>query len=232
MITVRPADERGKTQTPWLDSHHTFSFNQYYDPRYTGFRDLVVINEDHVAPGKGFPTHGHRDMEIISYVVEGALAHRDSTGVNSVIRPGDVQRMSAGTGVRHSEFNPSDTEPTHFLQIWIQPEQDGLPPGYEQRTFPEADRRGTLRLVASRDGQEGSVTVHQDVRLYVGTLAAGEELTHHVSDDRHAWVQVIRGTVRLNGTPLTAGDGAAVSKETVLQIRAIEAAELLLFDLA
>jgi quercetin 2,3-dioxygenase len=231
MITVRPAGERGKTQTSWLDSNHTFSFNQYYDPRYTGFRDLVVINEDYVAPGKGFPTHGHRDMEIISYVVEGALAHRDSTGVSSVIRPGDVQRMSAGTGVRHSEFNPSDTEPTHFLQIWIQPEQDGLPPSYEQRTFPEADRRGTLRLVASRDGQEGSVTVHQDVRLYVAMLTAGEELTHHIGDDRHAWVQVIRGTVRLNGTQLRAGDGAAISKETVLQIHATEAAELLLFDL-
>jgi redox-sensitive bicupin YhaK (pirin superfamily) len=232
MITVRPAHERGKTQTPWLDSHHTFSFNQYYDPRYTGFRDLVVINEDDVAPGKGFPTHGHRDMEIISYVVEGALAHQDSTGVSSIIRPGDVQRMSAGTGVRHSEFNPSDTEPTHFLQIWIQSEQEGLPPGYEQRTFPEADRRGTLRLVASRDGRDGSVTVHQDVQLYIGTLAAGEEFIHHLGDDRHAWVQVIGGAVRLNGSPLTAGDGAAISKEPVLQIRATEAAELLLFDLA
>jgi quercetin 2,3-dioxygenase len=232
MITVRRAHERGSTQTAWLDSRHTFSFNQYYDPRYTGFRDLVVINEDHVAPGKGFGTHGHRNMEIISYVVEGGLAHRDSTGISSVIRPGDVQRMSAGTGVRHSEFNPSDTEPTHFLQIWIQPEQDGLPPSYEQRPFPQADRRGTLRLVASRDGQDGSVTVHQDVRLYVGTLATGEALVHHLGDDRHAWVQVIRGAVRLNGTSLTAGDGAAISKETVLQIHATEAAELLLFDLA
>jgi quercetin 2,3-dioxygenase len=232
MITVRPAHERGKTQTAWLDSHHTFSFNRYYDPRYTGFRDLVVINEDEVAPGQGFPTHGYRNMEIISYVVEGALAHQDSTDVSSIIRPGDVQRMSAGTGVRHSEFNPSDTAPTHFLQIWIQPEQDGLPPSYEQRTFPEADRRGTLRLVASRDGPEGSVTVHQDVRLYVGALASGEELTQHLGDDRHAWMQVIRGAVRLNGTALTAGDGAAVSKETALQIHATDAAELLLFDLA
>jgi redox-sensitive bicupin YhaK (pirin superfamily) len=232
MITVRRAHERGTTQTAWLDSRHTFSFNQYYDPRYTGFRDLVVINEDDVAPGQGFPTHGHRDMEIISYVVDGELAHRDSTGISSVIRPGDVQRMSAGTGVRHSEFNPSETAPTHFLQIWIQPERDGLPPSYEQRPFPEADRRGTLRLVASRDGQEGSVTVHQDVRLYVGTLAAGEELAHRLDDDRHAWVQVIRGAVWLNDTVLTAGDGAAISKETVLQIRATEAAEFLLFDLA
>ena len=232
MMTVRQAHERGKTQTPWLDSNHTFSFNQYYDPRHTGFRDLLVINEDYVAPGKGFGTHGHQDMEIISYVVEGQLAHKDSTGVSSVIRPGDVQRMSAGTGVRHSEFNPSDTEPTHFLQIWIQPEREGLPPSYEQRTFPEADRRGTLRLVASRDGQDGSVTVHQDVRLYVGTLEAGEELTHRLGDDRHAWVQVVRGAVMLNGTPLTAGDGAAVSKEAVLQIHATTTAELLLFDLA
>jgi len=231
MITVRPADKRGKTQTPWLDSRHTFSFNQYDDPRYTGFRDLVVINDDSVAAGKGFGTHGHRDMEIISYVIEGKLAHQDSTGVSSVIRPGDVQWMSAGTGGRHSEFNPSDTEPTYFWQIWIQPEREGLPPGYEQRTFPTADRCGTLRLVASRDGRDGAVTVHQDVRLYLGALAAGEEFTHHLGDDRHAWVQVIRGAVRLNGTPLTAGDGAAMTKETVLQIHAIEAAELLLFDL-
>jgi quercetin 2,3-dioxygenase len=232
MMTVRQAHERGKTQTSWLDSNHTFSFNQYYDPRHTGFRDLLVINEDYVAPGKGFGTHGHQDMEIISYVVEGQLAHKDSTGVSSVIRPGDVQRMSAGTGVRHSEFNPSDTEPTHFLQIWIQPEREGLPPSYEQRTFPEVDRRSTLRLVASRDGQDGSVTVHQDVRLYVGTLEAGEEISHRLGDDRHAWVQVVRGAVLLNGTPLTAGDGAAVSKEAVLQIHATDAAELLLFDLA
>src|SRR5256712_6260204 len=188
MITVRQALERGKTQTPWLDSHHTFSFNQYYDPRHTGFRGLLVINEDYVAPGKGFGAHGHQDMEIISYVVEGQLAHKDSTGVSSVIYPGDVQRMSAGTGVRHSEFNPSDTEPTHFLQIWMQPEREGLPPSYEQRTFPEADRRGTLCLVASHDGQDDSVTVHQDVRLYVGTLAAGEALTPRLGDNRDASV--------------------------------------------
>jgi redox-sensitive bicupin YhaK (pirin superfamily) len=180
----------------------------------------------------GFGTHGHQDMEIISYVVEGQLAHQDSTGVGSVIRPGDVQRMSAGTGVRHSEFNPSDMAPTHFLQIWIQPERKGLVPSYEQRTFPAADRRDTLRLVASRDGQDGSVTVHQDVRLYVGTLDTGAALTYRLGDDRHAWVQVVRGAVVRNGTPLTAGDGATVSKEAVLQLRATEAAELLLFDLA
>ena len=232
MMAVRQAHERGKTTTPWLDSSHTISYNQYYDPRYTVFRDLLVINEDYVAPGMGFGTHGHRDMEIISYVVEGQLAHKDSTGVSSIISPGDVQRMSAGTGVRHSEFNPSDTEPTHFLQIWMQPEREGLPPSYEQRTFPDADRRGTLRLVASRDGQDGSVTVHQDVRLYAGTLEAGQEYTYRLGDDRHAWVQVIRGEVLLNETALTAGDGTAVSKETMLHLRASETAELLLFDLA
>jgi redox-sensitive bicupin YhaK (pirin superfamily) len=232
MMTVRLAQERGKTQTPWLDSHHTFSFNQYYDPRYTGFRDLVVINEDYVAPGRGFGPHEHRDMEIISYVVEGQLAHQDSTGVSSIIRPGDVQRMSAGTGVRHSEFNPSDTEPTHFLQIWIQPEQDDLAPSYEQRPFPGADQQTALRLVASRDGREGSVTVHQDVALYVGRMVVGQEYTYHLADDRHAWVQVTRGVVRLNGTPLSAGDGVSLSKESVLQIRATESAEILLFDLA
>ena len=232
MITVRHAHERGKTRTPWLDSRHTFSFNQYHDPRYTGFRDLLVINEDYVAPGQGFGTHGHRDMEIISYVVEGQLAHKDSTGVSSTIFPGDVQRMSAGTGVRHSEFNPSDTESTHFLQVWIVPEQTGLPPSYEQRAFPAADRRGRLRLVAARDGQDGAVTVHQDVRLYIGSLQAGEELTHRLDDDRHAWVQVIRGAVTLSGTPLIAGDGAAVSAETELQVRATDATELLLFELA
>jgi redox-sensitive bicupin YhaK (pirin superfamily) len=232
MIKVRRANERGNTHTPWLDSHHTFSFNQYHDPRYTGFRDLLVINEDYVAPGQGFGTHGHRDMEIISYVVEGQLAHKDSTGVSSTIRPGDVQRMSAGTGVRHSEFNPSATEPTHFLQIWIVPEQEGLPPSYEQRAFSEADRRGTLRLVAARDGQDGAVTVHQDVRLYIGSLQAGEEFTHGLDGDRYVWVQVIRGAVTLNDTLLSAGDGAAVSKEAALQIRATDAAEILLFDLA
>jgi hypothetical protein len=231
MITVRRAHERGNTRTAWLDSHHTFSFNQYYDPRYTGFRDLLVINEDEVAPGRGFGTHSHRDMEIISYVVEGELAHQDSTGIRSVMRPGDMQRMSAGTGVSHREFNPSDTEPTHFLQIWIQPEREGLPSSYEQRAFLPVDRSGTLRLVASRDGRDGSLTVHQDVRLYVGMLAAGEELTHRLGDDRHAWVQVIHGAIMLNGTPLTAGDGATVSHETVLQLRATDAAELLLFDL-
>jgi quercetin 2,3-dioxygenase len=232
MMTIRRADERGISQTTWLDSRHTFSFNRYYDPRYSGFRDLVVINEDVVAPGQGFPTHGHRDMEIISYVIEGQLAHQDSTGISSIIRPGDIQRMSAGTGVRHSEFNPSETEPTHFLQIWIQPERDGLVPSYEQRPFSVAERQGRLCLVASREGQEGSVTVHQDVRLYVGTLGPEEELVHHLGDDRYAWVQVVGGEVWLNDRLLTAGDGAGVRKETDLQFRATDPAELLLFDLA
>ncbi len=232
MTELRRSSERGHANHGWLDSYHSFSFADYYDPQHMGFGPLRVINEDYVAAGQGFLTHGHRDMEIITYVLEGQLAHKDSLGTGSVIRPGDVQRMSAGTGVRHSEFNPSATAPTHFLQIWIQPERDGLPPSYEQRTFPEAGRRGTLRLVASRDGREGFVTVHQDVQLYVATMAAGEECTHHLGDDRHAWVQVIRGAVRLNGTALTAGDGAAVSKETALQIHATDAAELLLFDLA
>jgi quercetin 2,3-dioxygenase len=232
MITRRPSHERGRTTLSWLDSAHTFSFNNYIDPQHMGFRQLRVINDDWVKAGAGFGMHSHRDMEIITYVLEGALEHRDSTGNGSVIRPGDVQRMSAGTGVRHSEFNPSDTEPTHFLQIWIQPEREGLPPSYEQRTFPDADRRGTLRLVASRDGQDGSVTVHQDVRLYAGTLEAGQEYTYRLGDDRHAWVQVIRGEVLLNETALTAGDGTAVSKETMLHLRASETAELLLFDLA
>jgi redox-sensitive bicupin YhaK (pirin superfamily) len=232
MITLRKAGDRFHTQIDWLDSWHTFSFGDHYHPEHMGFRSLRVINDDTVQGGQGFGAHPHRDMEILSYVLDGGLAHRDSSGGGGVIRPGDVQRMSAGTGVRHSEFNPSDTEPTHFLQIWIQPEREGLPPSYEQRTFPEAERRGTLRLVASRDGQNGSVTVHQDVRLYVGALDAGAEITHRLDDDRHAWVQVVRGAVVLNGTPLTSGDGTAVSKEAVLQFRATAAAEFLLFELA
>lgn len=231
MIKVRPAGERGKTRTNWLDSSHTFSFNRYYDPRYAGFRDLLVINEDYVAQGMGFGTHSHDNMEIITYVVEGQLAHKDSTGTSSTIRPGEVQRMSAGTGVSHSEFNPSETEPTHLLQIWIQPEREGLQPSYEQRTFPEEGRRGKLRLIASRDGRDGAVTVHQDVRLYDALLAPGNEVTHQLERDRHAWVQVIKGAVTVNQTPLRAGDGAAISEEKSLSIVASEEAEILLFDL-
>ena len=232
VITKRPARERGKTETGWLESFHTFSFNRYYDPRYTGFRDLLVINEDYVAPGHGFGTHSHSDMEIITYVVGGRLAHRDSTGAQAEITPGEVQRMSAGTGVSHSEFNPSDAEPTHFLQIWIQPEERGLKPGYEQRMFSEEERRGRLRLVASPGGGDGSVTIHQDAKLYDGLLAPGDEITHELAQGRHAWIQVIKGEVAVGGTTLQAGDGAAVSEESSLKIRAGEEAEILLFDLA
>jgi redox-sensitive bicupin YhaK (pirin superfamily) len=232
MIKVRPGGERGKTRTGWLDSRHTFSFNRYYDPRYTGFRQLLVINEDVVAPGMGFGTHSHSDMEILTYVVAGQLEHKDSTGTSAVIRPGEVQRMSAGTGVSHSEFNPSVTDPTHLLQIWIQPEREGLKPDYEQREFPAEERRGRLRLVASRDASEGSVTIHQDAKLYTALLAAGEEVSYRLEGGRHAWVQLIKGSVKVGGTPLVAGDGAAVSEETSLHISASEDAEILLFDLA
>lgn len=232
MIKVRPAGERGKTQTEWLDSHHTFSFNRYYDPRHTGFRELRVINEDFVAPAMGFGTHSHSDMEILTYVVAGQLAHKDSTGTSAMIRPGEVQRMTAGTGVSHSEFNPSETESTHLLQIWIQTEREGLKPGYEQREFPEAARRGRLRLVASRDGSDGSVTIHQDVKLYDALLAVDDEVSYQLDGDRHAWIQVIKGAVTVNGTPLQTSDGAAISEETTLSIKASEEAEILLFDLA
>ena len=232
MITVRPANDRGKTQTSWLQSLHTFSFNRYYDPRYTGFRNLLVINEDSVAPGQGFGTHSHSDMEILSYVVEGALEHRDSAGGSGVIRPNELQRMSAGTGVSHSEFNASDTEPVHFLQIWIQPEREGLKPGYEQRTFPEQERRGRMRLIASREGSDESVTIHQDVKVFDALLTSGDELSYQLDGDRHAWIQVIKGAVKVNGTALHVGDGAAVSEEQSLTINASEAAEIMIFDLA
>ena len=232
MIKVRPAGERGQTRTDWLDSRHTFSFNRYYDPRYTGFRDLLVINEDIVAPGQGFGTHTHENMEILSYVVEGALEHRDSSGGSGVIRPNELQRMSAGTGVSHSEFNASETEPVHFLQIWILPEREGLKPGYEQRAFPEQERRGRLRLLASREGSDGSLTVHQDVKVYDALLARGDELSHRLVGDRHPWLQVIKGAVDINGATLRAGDGAAASEESFLTVSAGEDAEIMLFDLA
>lgn len=232
MITRRPAEERGRTRTHWLDGRHTFSFNRYYDPRWSGFRDLLVINEDRVAPAAGFPPHSHGDMEIITYIIEGALEHRDSMGNTSVIRPGEVQRMSAGTGVTHSEYNPAADSPTHLLQIWITPEREGMKPSYEQREFPEAGRRGRLRLVASRDGREGSVTVHQDAAVYDAALGEGEEVAHELRAGRHAWLQVVRGLLKLNGVELKAGDGAAVSEEERLLIRAGEPSEILLFDLA
>jgi redox-sensitive bicupin YhaK (pirin superfamily) len=232
MIKVRPAAERGKTQMSWLDSNHTFSFNRYHDPKWSGFRDLLVINEDYVAPGMGFGTHSHRDMEILSYVVSGQLAHKDSTGTSSVLKPGDLQRMTAGTGVSHSEFNPSKTEPTHFLQIWVVPDRDGLRPEYEERAFPESASRGRLRLIASRDGDGGSLTIHQDVKVFDAELAAGEAISYGLALDRHAWIQVIKGSITVNGTPLRTSDGAAISEENIISLDADEEAHLLLFDLA
>ena len=232
MIKIRPANERGKTRTSWLDSNHTFSFNRYFDPRYTGFRDLVVINEDFVAPGKGFGTHSHSNMEILSYVVDGALEHRDSSGGSGVIQRNELQRMTAGTGVSHSESNRSPIEPVHFLQIWIQPDLHGLKPEYEQRNFPEKERRGKLRLIASRDGSDDSVTIHQDVRVFDALLSPEDEVSHRLQANRYGWLQTIKGEVSVNGTTLRAGDGAAISDEALLQIKASEDAEILLFDLA
>lgn len=231
MIVLRPAAERGRAEYGWLDSRHSFSFGSYHDERHMGFGALRVINEDRVAPGAGFDTHGHRDMEIVSYVLEGALEHRDSIGTGSVIRPGEVQRMTAGTGIRHSEFNASRTAPVHFLQIWILPDRTGLPPGYEQKAFPAAERQGRLRLVASKDGREGSLRLHQDVDLYAATLPAEMSLRFPLRPGRRGWLQVARGAVRLDGTRLAAGDGAAVTDQPSLEL-AGEGGEILLFDLA
>ena len=231
MMKVRKAGERGHTRPGWLDSYHTFSFGEYYDPGQTGFRDLRVLNEDRVLPSEGFGRHPHRDMEIISYVLEGGLSHRDSLGTGSVIRPGEFQIMSAGTGIFHSEFNASDTETVHFLQIWILPGKEGLAPRYDQRAFPEKERRGKLKLVVSPDARDGSLKIFQDVSLYAGSLAAGDGIGHRLLPGRHAWMQVVRGAVSLNGTALLEGDGAAVSQEEALAIRAAEDSELLLFDL-
>ena len=232
MITIRRHDERGRAELGWLDSRHTFSFGSYRDRRHMGFRSLRVINEDRVAPGQGFGAHSHSDMEIISYVLDGALEHKDSLGNGTTIRPGEVQRMTAGTGITHSEFNPSPSQSVHFLQIWILPNRDGLPPGYEQRFFPSAEKQGRLRLVASPDGRDGSVSLHQDARLYVSHLGAGDTVIHAIPPGRHAWLQVASGTVTLNGQPLVAGDGAAVSDEESLEIGADTGSEVLLFDLA
>ena len=232
MITIRHAEERGAVDMGWLVSRHSFSFGHYYDPAHMGFRALRVINEDRVAPGAGFPPHPHADMEIISYVLDGGLEHKDTLGTRSVIRPGEVQRMSAGTGIRHSEYNASASDPVHFLQIWILPERKGIAPGYEQKAFPAEEKRGRLRLVASRDGREGSVTVHQDVDLHAGLLEPGETVGFDVRPGRHAWVQVARGRLALNGRELGPGDGAAVSDETSLVLAAETGAEVLVFDLA
>jgi hypothetical protein len=232
MINVRHAKERGTANFGWLDSRHTFSFGDYYDPKQLGFGPLRVINEDRVRPGQGFGTHGHRDMEIISYVLEGALEHKDSIGTGSVIWPGDVQVMSAGTGIRHSEFNHSKTEPVHFLQIWVVPDRDGLAPRYEQKTFPAADKRGRLRLVGSSDGRDGSVIIHQDVDIFAALLNAGEQVTHALPPGRKGWLQVVRGTVEMNGLDLEAGDGVAVESEPGLTVKAkTDGAEILIFDL-
>ena len=232
MISVRPADERGIANFGWLDSRHSFSFGHYYDPKHMGFGPLRVINEDRVRPGSGFDTHGHRDMEIISYVLEGALEHKDSIGTGSVIRPGDVQRMSAGSGIRHSEYNPSTDDPVHFLQIWLLPNEEGLTPSYEQKTFGDAEKRGRLRLVASRDGRDGSVRIHQDADLYASLLDNEEAVTHALAPGRRAWIQVVRGAVAVNGKSLRPGDGAAVSELPDLTVTATaDGSEFLLFDL-
>ena len=231
-MTVRRASERGRADHGWLLSFHTFSFADYYDPAHMGFRALRVINEDRVQSGQGFGTHSHRDMEIISYVLDGALEHKDSMGTSSIIRPGEVQRMSAGTGVTHSEFNASRSELVHFLQIWILPAAPGGKPGYEQKAFPEAERKGKLRLVASSDGRDGSVTVRQDVALYSGLLCTGETLRHELAAGRHAWVHVARGQVEIGGEHLEAGDAVAVSDARGLELSGSDASEVLLFDLA
>jgi redox-sensitive bicupin YhaK (pirin superfamily) len=232
VLTIRPAAERGASRFDWLDSRHTFSFAGYRDPQHMGFRALRVINEDRVRPGRGFGTHHHDDMEIVTYVLSGALAHRDSLGNGSTIRPGEVQRMSAGTGIEHSEFNHSPDSDVHFLQIWILPERRGLPPSYEQRAFPLDERVGELVLVASPDGRAGSVTVHQDVTLWAGRLRAGGRYTLELAPGRHGWIQVARGVVELDGAKLSAGDSLGASDERRLAMRALEDTEVLAFDLA
>jgi redox-sensitive bicupin YhaK (pirin superfamily) len=231
MIRLRKALARGHADHGWLNTYHTFSFADYYDPSYMGFRSLRVINEDRVQPGQGFGTHGHRDMEIISYVLEGALAHKDSMGNGSVLHPGEFQRMSAGTGVRHSEFNPSATEPVHFYQVWLLPRTKGIAPSYEQKRFAEDEKQGRLRLVASPDGADGSLTIHQDARVYLSTLQPGESVSHELQGGRHAWLQVLRGQVRVNGTLLATSDGLAVSEERGLTLVGEQPAEVMLFDL-
>ncbi len=230
--TLRRSAERGRANFGWLDSKHSFSFGSYYDPEHMGFGPLRVINEDRVAPGGGFPTHPHADMEIISYVLDGGLQHRDSIGTGSVIRPGDVQRMSAGTGIRHSEFNASNKEAVHFLQIWIIPERRGITPSYEQKAFSTADKAGRLCLVGSRNGREGSVVIHQDVDLYATQLEDGQTVTHSLAVGRIAWVQVARGSVVLNGEVLQAGDGVAIESATELRLEGQTSAEVLVFDMS
>jgi redox-sensitive bicupin YhaK (pirin superfamily) len=232
MITLRPAAERGHTLMGWLDSRHTFSFGEYFDQTHMGFRVLRVINDDRVAAGAGFPTHGHADMEIMSYVLSGALAHRDSLGTGSVIRPGDVQRMTAGSGVRHSEQNGSRDEPVHFLQIWITPDRRGLQPSYEQRRYDPTEKRGRLLLIASPDGREESVTIHQDVSIYATVLDPGEQVQHRIAPERCAWIQVASGAVMLDGRAMVEGDGAAIVSQATANLSAsAPGSEVLVFDL-
>ena len=231
MANLRAASERGRSNHGWLDSAHTFSFSSYYDARYMGFGPLRVINDDRVVAGAGFETHGHRDMEILSYVLEGALAHQDSLGNGSVIRPGDVQRMSAGTGIQHSEFNHSSAEPVHFLQIWIIPDQVGYAPGYEQKYFSAEEKRGRLRLVASRDGRDGSVSLHQDADVYAALLDGNDAVEFVLNSGRLAWIQVARGELRVNGQPLREGDGLALDEPGRVRLNGARAAEVLLFEM-
>ncbi len=232
MIRVRKANERGHADYGWLNTYHTFSFASYRDPNQMGFRSLRVMNEDRVAPGKGFDEHAHKNMEILSYVLSGQLEHKDSMGNGEVLTPGEFQRISAGTGIRHSEFNPSSTEPTHFYQIWLEPEREGIPPSYEQRRFDDSRVQDRFGLVASQDGEEESLTVHQDARVYLSKLAANTRLRFDISSGRHAWVQVLRGSISLNGMMLGGSDGAAVSDESSLRIESDQDTELILFDLA
>ena len=231
MMTVRRSFERGMANHGWLNSHHTFSFGSYYDPQFMGFGPLRVINEDRVQPGEGFPTHGHSDMEIISYVIDGALEHKDTLGTGSVIRPGDVQRMSAGSGIRHSEYNHSKEDNVHFLQIWIMPEKNGIAPSYEQKAYSDAEKAGKWKLVGSPDGRDGSVTIHQDVKLNATLLPAGETVEYETSADRLIWIQAVKGEFTLGGETLAAGDGAAISKEELISIKAEKDSEILLFDM-
>lgn len=232
MICIRKADDRGHVAHGWLETYHTFSFATYQDRDHIRFRSLRVMNEDYLAPGQGFGTHPHSDMEIVTYVLEGALEHRDSMGHGEVLRPGEFQRMSAGTGITHSEFNASPSEPVHLYQVWLFPERKGIEPGYEQKRFPEHEHFNRLRLVASRNAAEGSLTIHQDVRIYLGSMEAGTEITYTLTAGRYAWLQVLRGVVSLGRHELRAGDGASLSDELELTLKAREMAEVMLFDLA
>lgn len=232
MLVPRIANQRGHANHGWLKAFHTFSFGSYHDPSHMGFRALRVMNEDRIEAGQGFGTHPHRDMEIVTYVLSGALEHRDSMGNGEVLRAGELQRMTAGTGITHSEFNPSATEPVHLVQIWLHPREQGLPPSYEQKRFDATERQNRLRLVASPDGLDGSLKIHQDAQIYLSNLQAHHQLAHHIAPSRHAWLQVLRGSVNVNGLDLETSDGLQVSEETELTIRASKAAEILLFDLA